>query len=178
RVDEGLVELRGGEAPRLPDDVVIAGDEETRPAPTTSANEAAAAENAEGLRVAADLKLDLGEKLRVRGSGVDALLGGSLELRGTLPANPLAYGTVRVAKGTYSAYGQQLQITRGRVVFDGPIDNPVLDIVAMRLGRPVEAGVAVTVTVLSPRLRPGACHDVPDTVQLAWLLAIGGFASA
>src|SRR5690606_41407215 len=32
RVDEGLIELRGGEAPRLPDDVVIVGREQERAA--------------------------------------------------------------------------------------------------------------------------------------------------
>ncbi|HEY0879518.1 MAG TPA: translocation/assembly module TamB domain-containing protein [Zeimonas sp.] len=177
RVDEGLVELRGGEAPRLPDDVVVVGEE---PAATrrTTAQQARAAEPADGLRVAADLKLDLGEKLRIRGSGVDVLLAGSLALRGTLPANPLAYGTVRVAKGTYSAYGQQLQITRGRVVFDGPIDNPVLDIVAMRLGTPVQAGVAVTGTVLSPRVQLVSDPEVPDAEKLSWLVLGVGFDDA
>ncbi len=178
KVDEGLIELRGGEAPRLPDDVVIVGDEQPR-APGPRAIQAAAAQRADdGLRVAADLRLDLGEKLRIRGSGVDVLLAGSLELRGTLPANPLAYGTVRVAKGTYSAYGQQLEITRGRVVFDGPIDNPVLDIIAMRTGLPVEAGVAVTGTVLSPRVRLVSDPEVPDAEKLSWLVLGVGFDDA
>jgi len=180
RVDEGLIELRGGEAPRLPDDVVIVGEgRQASAAPKSSAVEkASAAEQADGLRVSANLKLDLGEKLRVRGSGVDVLLAGSLELRGVLPANPLAYGTVRVAKGTYSAYGQELQITRGRVIFDGPIDNPVLDIVAMRLGTPVKAGVAVTGTVLSPRVQLVSEPNVPDAEKLSWLVLGVGFDDA
>ncbi|MCD6681356.1 MAG: translocation/assembly module TamB domain-containing protein [Burkholderiaceae bacterium] len=180
RVDEGLVELRGGEAPRLPDDVVIVGEGEHASAAqkSTATEEAGAAEQADGLRVAADLKLDLGEKLRVRGSGVDVLLAGSLALRGVLPDKPLAYGTVRVAKGTYSAYGQELQITRGRVIFDGPIDNPVLDIVAMRLGTPVKAGVAVTGTVLSPRVQLVSEPDVPDAEKLSWLVLGVGFDDA
>jgi len=180
RVDEGLIELRGGEAPRLPDDVVIVGEGQPARAASkpTAADAAAAADQAGGLRVAADLKLDLGEKLRIRGSGVDVLLAGSLALRGVLPANPLAYGTVRVAKGTYSAYGQQLEITRGRVVFDGPIDNPVLDIVAMRLGTPVKAGVAVTGTVLSPRVRLVSDPEVPDAEKLSWLVLGVGFDDA
>lgn len=182
RVDEGLIELRGGEAPRLPDDVVIVGREQERAASVNTGTRASAApdeaKRSDGLRVAAQLKLDLGEKLRVRGSGVDVLLAGALDLRGDLPASPLAYGTVRVAQGTYSAYGQELQITRGRVVFDGPIDNPVLDIVAMRLGRPVEAGVAVTGTVLSPRVRLVSNPDVPDTEKLSWLVLGVGFADA
>ncbi|MCO5101198.1 MAG: translocation/assembly module TamB domain-containing protein [Burkholderiaceae bacterium] len=249
RVDEGRIELRGGEAPRLPDDVVIVGKDGEAPAAKATAAVAEEPEagakkpeagakkpeagakkpeagakkpeagakkpeagakkpeavarkpeavakkpeavakkpagdnveadgGADGLRVAADLELDLGDKLRVRGSGVDVLLAGSLELRGVLPAQPLAYGTVRVAKGTYSAYGQELQITRGRVIFDGPIDNPVIDIVAMRLGTPVKAGVAVTGTVLSPRVRLVSEPEVPDAEKLSWLVLGVGFDDA
>lgn len=177
RVDEGLVELRGGEAPSLPDDVVVAGREKPTPA-TTATGKAPAAGQGDGLRIAADLKLDLGQKLRIRGSGVDVWLAGSLQLRGVLPADPLAYGTVNVAKGSYGAYGQELQITRGRVIFDGPIDNPVLDIVAMRLDTPVKAGVSVGGTVLSPRVRLVSDPEVPDAEKLSWLVLGVGFDDA
>jgi translocation and assembly module TamB len=165
RADEGLIELRGGEAPRLPDDVVIAGVEDTR-----AAASAAGAGDTGGFRIGADLDLDLGRKLRVRGSGVDVVLEGVLNLRGTLPAAPRAFGTVRVREGTYSAYGQTLEITRGQVVFNGPLDNPVLDIVAMRRNQAVEAGVALSGTVLSPRLRLVSTPDVPDAQKLSWLV--------
>lgn len=192
RADEGLIELRGGEAPRLPDDVVLLDDEApassgapggAAPAQRAAAAAAqpagaAAAKGDEGLRVAADLKLDLGSNLRVRGSGVDVVLAGSLALRGTLPAAPLAYGTVDVREGTYAAYGQKLTITRGRVIFDGPLDNPVLDIVAMRTGQPVEAGVSLTGTVLSPRIRLVSKPEVPDSEKLSWLVLGVGFDDA
>src|SRR5690606_28480130 len=89
RADEALVELRGGDAPSLPDDVVIvdaraAGEEAGR----------AAEPAAGGFRIGADLNLDLGDKLRVRGSGIDVVLAGTLNLRGTLPSAPRAFGTV------------------------------------------------------------------------------------
>jgi len=106
----------------------------------------------------------------VRGSGVDVVLAGTLNLRGTLPAAPRAFGTVRVRSGTYTAYGQRLEIERGQVVFNGPLDNPVLDIVAMRRNQLVEAGVALTGTVLSPRLRLVSSPEVPDSQKLSWLV--------
>ena len=101
---------------------------------------------------------------------MDARLTGTVNLRGTLPDAPRAYGTVRVRDGTYSAYGQQLQIQRGRVVFNGPIDNPLLDLVALRRNLPVEAGVALTGTVLAPRVRLTSQPDVPDAEKLSWLV--------
>ncbi len=167
RADEGLIELRGGDAPALPDDVVIV---DRRAAAAGEAAAPAAEPAAAGFAIGADLDLDLGERLRVRGSGIDVLLAGTLNLRGTLPAAPRAYGTVRVSEGTYRAYGQRLDITRGQVVFNGPLDNPVLDIVAMRRDQPVEAGVALGGTVLSPRLRLVSTPDVPDSQKLSWLV--------
>ena len=165
RADEGLIELRGGDAPSLPDDVVIVD--------RRAAGEAAGAgaeSTARGFRIGADLNLDLGDKLRIRGSGIDVVLAGTLNLRGTLPAAPRAYGTVRVRQGTYTAYGQRLEIERGQVVFNGALDNPVLDIVAMRRNQVVEAGVALGGTVLSPRLRLVSTPDVPDAQKLSWLV--------
>lgn len=180
RADEGLIELRGGEAPSLPDDVVLIGG----PAPGASgqgnggqagraqarASDAQAAGTVSAMRLSADLKMDLGRDIRVRGSGVDARLTGTLQLTGTLPEAPRAIGTVRIRDGTYSAYGQTLEISRGRVIFNGPLDNPVLDITAMRRGAAVEAGVAVTGTVLSPRIRLVSEPDVPDAQKLSWLV--------
>jgi translocation and assembly module TamB len=171
RADEGLIELRGGDAPSLPDDIEIA----TARPPAAGAGAALAARPARpvgdsSLRLVADLAVDLGDRLRVRGSGVDARLGGSLVLRGTLPDAPRAFGTVTVRDGSYTAYGQKLVIERGRAVFNGPIDNPALDIVALRPNLPVQAGVAVTGTVLSPRVRLTSRPDMSDAERLSWLV--------
>ena len=183
RADEGLIELRGGDAPSLPADVEIVGRRRdgaagaangqasnVQPGAAPSGLAAGKPTADASLRISADLTLDLGERLRVRGSGVDARLTGTVNLRGTLPDAPRAYGTVRVRDGTYSAYGQQLQIQRGRVVFNGPIDNPLLDLVALRRNLPVEAGVALTGTVLTPRVRLTSQPDVPDAEKLSWLV--------
>ncbi|TXL68662.1 translocation/assembly module TamB domain-containing protein [Zeimonas arvi] len=175
RADEGLIELRGGEAPSLPGDVVIV-DASAPPAPRgagaagSAAAQSGPAQSESALRLGADLEVDLGERIRVRGSGVDARLAGTLRLRGTLPDAPRATGTVRIRDGTYTAYGQKLEISRGRVIFNGPLDNPVLDITAMRRGPAVEAGVAVTGTVLSPRVKLVSEPEVPDSQKLSWLV--------
>jgi translocation and assembly module TamB len=39
-------------------------------------------------------------------------------------------GTISAANGTYYAFGQTLTIDRGQLIFDGPLDNPALDVVA------------------------------------------------
>ena len=163
RADEGQIEIGSGDVPALPADVVIKGEKR-------GGASAGALDGATRLRIGAEVALDLGNNVRVRGNGVDAKLGGQVTLRGSLPDAPRAFGTVNVVGGRYRAYGQQLDITRGRVIFNGALDNPVLDIVALRRDQPVEAGVAVTGTVLSPQVRLTSEPDVPDSEKLSWLV--------
>ena len=166
RADEGLIELRSGGVPDLPADIRIAGEASAR-RPATPTVEAAGGWTP---RVGADLTIALGDALRVRGGGVDARLGGELTLTGVLPAAPRVRGQVEVRDGTFSAYGRRLEISRGVIRFAGELDNPVLDILAMRRDQQVEAGVAVTGSALAPRIRLVSEPDLPDAQKLAWLV--------
>ncbi len=164
RADEGRIEIAGGDAPTLPADVVVLDPRQS------DLQQAAVPAQDGGFSIASDISIDLGEQLRVHGIGIDARLAGSLNLRGALPQAPRAFGTVRIREGRYRAYGQELQITRGLVVFNGPIDNPQLDIIALRREQAVEAGVAVTGTALSPQVRLTSRPEVPDAEKLSWLV--------
>jgi len=73
-------------------------------------------------------------------------------------------------RGTYEAYGQRLEIDKGILYFSGPLDNPGLEIVAMRKHLEVEAGVEVTGTAKDPRVRLVSDPDVPDSEKLSWLV--------
>jgi translocation and assembly module TamB len=157
RADRGVIELRDWDRPRLSEDVVVAGRERTQPAPGATP----------GLRLALDL--DLGESFQVRGAGLEARLVGAIQVRSD-DGPTRARGVVRVAEGSYTAYGQRLQIERGALMFDGQITNPALEILALRKNQRVEAGVAITGTVLSPRTRLVSFPPVPDAEKLSWLV--------
>lgn len=83
------------------------------------------------LHLNADLKISLGDKVHYTGANLDAMLSGDMRLRyrSGEPAN--ASGAVSI-DGKYSAYGQTLTIDQGRLVFNGPIDDPALDVRAVR----------------------------------------------
>lgn len=156
KADEGDIRYRAIDTPRLSDDVIVTRAEpaDARKLPQTSVQ----------------LDMDLGEQFRFRGYGVDALLGGKLRVRAQ-PAKPLAaYGSVQVQSGLYRAYGRRLDIEKGLFAFQGPVDNPELDILAMRRNLSVEAGVIVKGSARNPRVQLYSEPTVPDTEKLSWLL--------
>src|SRR5205085_11869447 len=157
----------------LGDDVEVV----RRPRPSPEAEQAAVgrAESAPAAvapatrKVALDLRVDMGEQLRIRGRGLDGSLRGDLRL--TTPSGRLAVdGTLRVVGGTYQAYGQKLDIDRGVLTFVGPVENPRLDIEATRPNLDVRVGVAVTGTALNPRIRLFSEPELSDIDKLSWLV--------
>ncbi len=179
QADEGLIELRSAGVPDLPSDVIIVnakkGKVDTKDSVEASLARAASSQMSaltqdSPLRLSADLEIDLGKNLRVVGGGVDARLEGLLSLKGTLPQQPRAVGIVTVKEGTYLAYGQKLEVTRGILRFQGELDNPSLDLVALRRFLPVEPGVQVTGTALSPRIKLTSTPEVSDAEKLSWLV--------
>lgn len=164
--DEGLIELLSAGPPALPDDIRIAGEAGDGP----GAPAARKAPDSDGAQVAADVEIDLGRQIRIVGGGIDTRLEGLVRLRGALPAAPRIEGSVRVRKGTFEAYGQRLDIGSGVIRFNGPVDNPALDITAVRPYLPLEVGVRLSGTALSPRIALFSNPDVPDAEKLAWLV--------
>ena len=157
RADRARLEMPEAARPRLSDDVVIVGQP---PRPESQVR-----------RTPLDLNLsfDLGDDFLFLGAGLDARLGGKIRvfthneaLRGE--------GTVKVEKGRYSAFGQTLDISRGVLTFTGPINNPGLDILAVRETGSVTAGVRVVGTVERPRASLYSDPSMPDTEILSWLL--------
>jgi translocation and assembly module TamB len=119
------------------------------------------------------LTIELGRDFRISAEGLDTRLAGKLQLSSHRGEPLAARGTIRTVRGTYHAFGQRLDIDRGRLIFDGPVANPALDIVALRKNLAVEAGVEITGTVRAPVVRLASNPPVPDSEKLSWLLTGG-----
>ncbi|MDP1903130.1 MAG: translocation/assembly module TamB domain-containing protein [Pseudomonadota bacterium] len=158
KADRGQFELAGEDAPSLSEDVVVLGRE--APAKATGMP----------WDIALDLDLDLGDRFTLRARGLDAQLGGNLKLTGRQGTPPRANGSIRVVKGAYAAYGQRLNIERGILNFQGPLDNPGLNIAAWRRNQTVEAGVSITGTAQAPVVRLISNPTRPDSEKLSWLV--------
>ncbi|MCA0240653.1 MAG: translocation/assembly module TamB domain-containing protein [Proteobacteria bacterium] len=162
-VDEGLFDVSRSDAPSLDDDVII---RQAGPAPA-QAQAAPPPRPRRSQQVA--VEVDLGEQLRVRGRGLDGKLSGKLRL-GSANNKLTLNGIVSAAGGTYAAYGQKLEIERGMVVFSGDMENPALDVLALRPNLDVEVGVAITGSANAPRVRLYSSPEMSDTDKLSWLV--------
>ena len=155
--DRARLEMPEASKPVLSSDVVVAG----RPPREKSASQR--------FPIALDLKLKLGNDFLFKGAGLDARLGGQLRVF-TQNETLRGEGTIKVEEGRYAAYAQTLNIERGVLRFVGPIDNPGLDVLAVRKSPGVKAGVQVGGTMQRPVVKLYSDPAMPDTEKLAWLV--------
>lgn len=164
-VNKGLVQLPKEDAPALGDDVIILGQSTTHKEPS--------------LQILLNgLHIDLGKDFTLRGRGLDAELTGALTLTGLTQYHPYTQGAIKVKTGTYLAYGQTLTIERGILNFSGPIDNPGLNIRAMRNSKPVNAGIEITGSAFLPITKLVSDPNVADSEKLSWLVLGHGMEQA
>ncbi|MEY2892766.1 MAG: hypothetical protein RJA98_2674 [Pseudomonadota bacterium] len=173
KIDEGLIDFSRGDAPSLADDVVVVRaakvPERGAAVPVAATTEAAPVLPTRQRNVTVDLQVDLGERLRLLGRGLNTGLRGALHL--TTPGGRMAInGSVSTTDGTYAAYGQNLSIDRGTITFNGPVENPRLDIEATRPNLDVRVGVIVSGTAQSPRVRLFSDPELADLEKLSWLV--------
>jgi translocation and assembly module TamB len=178
KVDQARILLPDEGTPQLGEDVVVrstSGTAAGKKAPAeTSASRTPAKQDAGALKLAVDI--DLGQDFRVQGKGIDTRVRGTLALTGDSITEPRLVGTVNTFGGQYRAYGQRLDVEQGVLRFSGPIDNPALDILAIRPNLTQRVGVQITGTALLPRVRLYAQPELPDAEKLSWLVV--GRASA
>lgn len=125
-----------------------------------------------GPPVTADVELQLGESVSLRGFGFDGGIAGNLRIRERPGRSAEGRGTLEV-RGQYRAYGQDLQIVRGRLLFaGGALDNPGIDLRAVRKVREVEVGIDVQGQARAPELHVWS-NPVLDEAEAVSYLVLG-----
>ena len=154
--DYGMFGSQKSSMPSLDDDVVVLGEEKKQTAAVTPIN--------------LNLTLNLNDNIRFVGYGADITIGGKLTITSRPGEAIQGVGTVKVVKGRYKAYGQDLDITKGTVSFVGPLNNPNLNIRAERRLSPVGAGVEVLGSLNNPRVTLVAKEAMSEKDKLSWLI--------
>nr|WP_275672589.1 translocation/assembly module TamB domain-containing protein [Thermomonas flagellata] len=121
------------------------------------------------LRLDLDLALELGKDVRLDGYGLKGSLAGTLQVRQVAGGGPRGTGVLEV-DGRYRAYGQDLQITRGRLLWaNSDIADPRLDIQAERSVGDVTAGIKVEGLASAPQATVYSDPSMTQSETLAYL---------
>lgn len=155
RAEAGIIKQIASNRPRWSSDMKLLGEKPPAPSAISSA---------------VDATLDLGEHFYIRASGLEARLAGKLDAHSEPGGALQVTGIIAAQDALFDAYGQRLQVERGMVNFQGPLDDPGLNILALRKGLSVEAGVQVTGTVRRPTVQLVSTPSVPDAEKLSWIM--------
>ncbi|ARU88603.1 translocation/assembly module TamB domain-containing protein [Pseudomonas sp. M30-35] len=85
--------------------------------------------------------------LKFSGFGLKADIAGDVHIGNDLDTR----GVLNLNNGKFNAYGQKLTIRRARLLFAGPIDQPYLDVEAIRTVDDVVAGLRLTGNAAEPK---------------------------
>lgn len=119
----------------------------------------------------AELHIQLGKRVHFTGYGLEGRVGGQLNLHDQPGKLTTASGELKILDGTYRAYGQDLTIDHGRLLFSGgPVTNPGLDMRASRKIGMVTAGLQITGSLRSPQLQVFSDPPMTQSNALAYLL--------
>lgn len=125
----------------------------------------------------ANVRVTLGDDVKVRAFGFDGKLGGSIRVIEAPNRALTATGSIQVNEGFYELYGQRLEIDRGSLIYSGgPINNPGLDLRASRAKENlmttenISVGAQVNGTLQEPEFRLFSSPAMPDSEVLSYLI--------
>lgn len=166
------LEVREINKPGAPAPVVAASPGgRKRPSPPSA--------NATPIRLA--LTVEAPRAVFVRGRGLDAEVGGRLQVGGT-PATPSVIGGLTLRRGDFTLGSRRLAFTRGIVTLDNMDSiDPRLDFLATTSVQSTTIGIAVTGTPRAPAIAITSTPALPPDEAMALLIfgkpasSLGGF---
>ncbi len=162
--DIKLENLPGAGATQASPDVVVVDDNKED-------------EQQSAVPISADITVDLGDKTNLEGYGLDGSVSGRLAVH-QVPGKPATGRGQITINGTYRAYGQDLVIKQGRLLFAStPIDNPGLNIRAVRILHPnatisdnEEVGLLISGTARHPVMTVFSNPTMEQSDALSYLI--------
>lgn len=160
-VDKAVLKLKElpENAVKVSPDEIIIGEEKPQ------------AEAADSIGVNANIDIALGKQVSFVGQGLSTHLEGRLKVI-QADGKLSMHGNVDMQKARYKSYGQDLTVRKGRFQFNGPVDNPWLDVEAIRLSKSkkVTAILSLSGPLQKPQTRISSDPVLPEADALAYLV--------
>ena len=121
--------------------------------------------------ITSHLRVQLSDQVDFNGFGIRGKLRGMVMLNAEPGQLVMAQGEISIVDGVYRMSGQDLMIRRGRMIFSNTfIDDPALDVEAVRNIENVTAGVRLKGTLKQPQLSIFSEPGMPETQALSYLI--------
>jgi len=122
-------------------------------------------------QVSTRVNVILGERVTFFGFGFEGRLGGRLLVEDAPGQVSTGTGEITIQEGRYRAYGQRLDIEDGRLLFTGgPLDNPGLDVRAIRRVNEITVGLQVQGRLQQPKVELFSIPAMDQTDMLSYLV--------
>lgn len=149
------------------DDIVFVG--RNQPA-SVKRKKLRAPQDGPAIDIQPNVLVEVGDKVKMNAFGLEARLTGKIRLLKN-KQDIIAEGALSVVDGFYKAYGQDLSIERGRLIFNGPMTNPGLDVRATRkVEDDITVGISVGGTVKQPESTLFSSPQQTQSDTLSYLL--------
>jgi len=117
------------------------------------------------------IRLTLGDRVNFYGFGFEGRFDGSLLLEDVPGQVTIATGELHIPEGRYRAYGQNLIVEHGRILYaGGPLTNPGLDLRAVRHIGNITSGLRVRGNLHQPKIELFSIPAMGQTDILSYLL--------
>ncbi|MFN7176944.1 MAG: translocation/assembly module TamB domain-containing protein, partial [Thermaurantiacus sp.] len=120
--------------------------------------------------LALDIAIRSGDVIQINGMGLESRWRGNLRVTGTA-ADPQLVGTATLVEGDYSFAGNDFEIDRGVITFNGaPLDSSLRIEASTTTTDGVTANILITGTAARPEIAFSSTPALPDDEILARLL--------
>jgi translocation and assembly module TamB len=118
------------------------------------------------------VRIVLGNAVDIEGLGLSGKLHGNVLVTDPPGQPATATGELSISDGRYEAYGQQLSITTGRLLFaGGAVTEPGLDIEAVRKPDPaIKVGIRARGSLRAPEFKVFSDPVMSQSAALSWLV--------
>lgn len=126
-------------------------------------------EQVSAIKIQPRVLIELGDKVKINAFGLRANLSGKVNISHN-HRNIISNGSLRVTKGKYQAYGQNLDINNGRLIFNGSPKIIGMDIRATRKVDEYLVGVHLGGNLLNPKSKILSNPTLPESEALSFLI--------
>ena len=117
------------------------------------------------------VNVELGDAVHIKGKGISGRLVGKLDILNNKQGLLIGDGEIAISNGVFTAYGQNLLIQEGRLIYNkSALDNPAMRVVATRNVDDFKVGLKIDGYTTSPQISLFSTVSLPQEQILSYIV--------